>query len=60
MDQPQRNQGNGVANLASSAIFRLTMENEALRAQLAQAKQAIESLRKGLTKKQPEDGKEEA
>ena len=46
MDQVNGNQGHISANLAASAIFRLTMENEALRAQLEQERQINAVFRK--------------
>ena len=51
MDQVKGNQGHISANLAASAIFRLTMENEALRAQLEQKRQIIAAFREKESEK---------
>ena len=46
-------------DVIANIVFKQTVELEVLRGQLAQARQLIDGLRHGLTKKQPDDSKEE-
>lgn len=46
-------------DVIASIVFKQTVELEVLRGQLAQARQLVEAMRHDLTKKQPDDGKEE-
>ena len=46
-------------DVIANIVFKQTVELEVLRGQLAQARQLIDGLRQGLTKKQPDESKDE-